>query len=653
MTEAAHPATPKPLELSVVIPVYNGGEFFRATIDSLLAQTLDRSRFEIVVVDDGSSDGSAEYCDQLAADHPGFVRAYHQENSGSPAGPRNTGARLARGEYVFFVDADDLVPADSFEHMLEHAREKRFDIGLFKVDASSWNQTYGGLFDYPQDNCTVFNSRIMNSLGPYKLFRRSIIVDNDITFPEGILYEDLPFVLECYLHASSISIITDRVYYTYCARDDGGSISQGVGAKRLDEQVEGVAHYFKVASRYATAQECPHIYTRGYRYLDYALPHIFDQKREDLLKASADIAREHYCDQVRSLMPISSMMRFDVLTAGKADVLASMLKEHPLFDFSGNDGERVTYALRIRDKKGLYANSPDFTHHLPPDCGWGRPLLCDPQVTHNLITQAVLNEQGVSFQGRFQFLRACEGGAVSACLRTNAGAAIPANIKRITCANIYENVWFDVFEWDAHMPLAQLAPEDPGIGRIDFYLDVALPDGSTLENRFGRYRTPGTFGSFAHGAVLSGTLLLAPTETPYRNLSLRVLPVEDVWKSPVKLMLRKKGLGIALDAQGTLAFDNLPATRIALELLCDDGSILVGTVLTPAGDRRRDRPFSGTLALPKLQPGAYALRIEAHVTAGSISLESALDLAEDITAKRRKAVYRLAKAPEGAKLIVS
>ncbi|MBQ3106084.1 MAG: glycosyltransferase [Eggerthellaceae bacterium] len=653
MADAPNVTTQAALELSVVIPVYNGGEFFRATIESLLLQTLDRSRFEIVLVDDGSSDGSAEYCDELAAKHPGFVRVFHQANSGSPAGPRNTGARMARGEYVFFVDADDLVPPESFENMLRHAREKQLDIGVFKVDASSWNQTYGGLFEYSQDNCTVCNSRIMKSLGPYKLFKRSIIIDNDITFPEKILYEDLPFVLECYLHAERISIITDRVYYIYCARDDGGSISQGVGAKRLDEQVEGVEHYFKVASRYATARECPHIYTRGYRYLDYALPHIIDQKRDDLLEASMGIARKHYCDEVRSLMPVSNMMRMDVLTAGNREVLASMLNEHPLFEFTGNDAQGITYALRIRDKKGRYSEKPDFTCSLPPDCGWGRPLLDDPQVAHNLITRSSFNGQGATFGGRFQLLRSCGGGAVSACLRTNLETSAPASIKHVTCENVYDNVWFDVFEWEAHMPLSQLEPADESIRRIDFHLDVTLPNGSVIANRIGRYRMPGTFSEFAQNAVCADKHVLTPTETSYRNLSLHAIPLEDARKSPAALTLRKKGLGLALNVEGRLSFDNLPTTRTALTLSDDDGANLASTTLTPEGDRRRDRGFSGLLRLPKLKPGTYALRIEARTATAAIALDSALAVEGEATLRHRGLTYRLAASPEGASLTVS
>ena len=531
-------------ELSIVIPVYNGGRFFRETIDSLLGQTLDRNRFEIVIVNDGSTDDTPQFCDALASELPGFVRVLHKENSGSPAGPRNSGARMARGEYIFFVDADDIVPPTSLESMLRHAREKQLDIGIFKIDASSWDSSYGGLFERPQDNCTVFNSRIMNSLGPCKLFRRDLIVENDINFPEGILYEDLPFALECYLHAKRISVITDMVYYVYRAREDGSSISQSIGAARLDEQVEGVAHYLKVAARYASPQECPHIYTRAFRYLDYALPHIIDQERLDLLARSAEIAQEHYCDQVRSLMPFANMSRIDALVAQEHELLGSMLKQQPLLSFSNSEENAgdVFYEMRALDGAGEYPEKREFVKALPRDFGWGRPSLEAPKIVHNLLTHASLNHTEVSFGGRMQILRACEGPAVSARLRTNQGLLADTELKMLSCRKVYADVWHMVFEWRAAMPLAVIEPTITGKQMVHFHLDTDLPNGETIANRIGRYRKPQVPGEFTQSAVSVGLWTLTPEETKYHNFSLRVTPTETPQppKPQPKKSLRRK-----------------------------------------------------------------------------------------------------------------
>src|SRR5947209_4599417 len=106
MTSAAGPA---PL-VSVVIPVWNPGPNLTRCIDSLLAQTMPVTEFEIVLVDDGSTDGTAERLDVLAGAHPGHVRVLHIPPSGWPGKPRNVGIEAARGEFVHLVDNDDTLP---------------------------------------------------------------------------------------------------------------------------------------------------------------------------------------------------------------------------------------------------------------------------------------------------------------------------------------------------------------------------------------------------------------------------------------------------------------------------------------------------------------------------------------------------------------
>ncbi|MBQ9954583.1 MAG: glycosyltransferase [Eggerthellaceae bacterium] len=655
MSETPHSAYRQTPELSIIIPVYNGGSFFRDTIGSLLGQTLERSRFEIILVDDGSTDGSAEYCDKLAASHPDFVRVFHQPNSGSPAGPRNKGARLARGEYVFFVDADDLVPAESFEHMLLHAHDKQFDIGVFKVDGSSWGLTYDGLFDQPQDNCTVFNSRIMNSLGPYKLFRRSLILDNNLTFPEGILYEDLPFVLECYLNARSISIITDKVYYTYSARTDGGSISQGVGAKRLDEQIEGIAHYFRVASRYATPQECPHIFVRGYRYLDYALPHLFDQKRTDLLEKAARDARSYYCDQVRSLMPFSQMTRIDTLIAGKTDLLRSIVKRQPLLSFNGQtDVAPPSYQLHTLNRKGLYAIEAEHVAPIPPDFGWGRPKLENPQIVHNLITHASLEADSVCFEGRLQLLRACAGIPESAQLRSSLGNSHPASFTVESARIVYADVWHIVLSWQATMPLSTLEPKDDKRQAIHFYLDVDLPSGQTVESRFGKDRLDGVFSTFAKQAVTSGAWLFAPTETSSKNLSLNAVPLALARSlaNPPSLRLEKKVFSTLLYINGGLGFDNYPGTEITLQFIDESGSCIQKETLKKSA-RRGDRAFFGSADVTSLRKGRYELSLSVEIANATLDLEGHASNTGREEIKRFARTYSLDTAFKPAMLTIS
>ncbi len=109
-----------PVAVSVVVPVYNAGKYLLPALESLAAQDLPADRFEVVAVDDGSTDGSGELLDRWAAEHPN-VRVLHQLNSGWPGQPRNRGVDTSTGEYVFFMDADDLLAPEALRRMVEHA----------------------------------------------------------------------------------------------------------------------------------------------------------------------------------------------------------------------------------------------------------------------------------------------------------------------------------------------------------------------------------------------------------------------------------------------------------------------------------------------------------------------------------------------------
>jgi poly(ribitol-phosphate) beta-N-acetylglucosaminyltransferase len=94
----------------------------------LLRQTLSTDRYEVVFVDDGSTDGSGARLDEVAAEHPKLVRVLHTPNSGWAGRPRNLGTDAARHTYVFYCDADDWMPEYALETLLERAERDRSDV---------------------------------------------------------------------------------------------------------------------------------------------------------------------------------------------------------------------------------------------------------------------------------------------------------------------------------------------------------------------------------------------------------------------------------------------------------------------------------------------------------------------------------------------
>ena len=107
-------------KLSIIVPVYNAEKWLHRCVDSLLNQDLPREDYEIILVDDGSNDGSSKICDEYLAAHPGLVRVIHQPNSGVSMA-RNAALDVAVGDYVMFVDADDYIERNCLHRIVEQA----------------------------------------------------------------------------------------------------------------------------------------------------------------------------------------------------------------------------------------------------------------------------------------------------------------------------------------------------------------------------------------------------------------------------------------------------------------------------------------------------------------------------------------------------
>ena len=119
----------KGIRISVVIPIYNSEQFLKRCTDSVLSQSY--KNFELILVDDGSKDNSGKMCDYIAS-QDNRVHVIHQENAGAGAA-RNAGINIAKGEYIVFVDSDDMIEPDYMELLSKHNEDLVF-IDVDRVD---------------------------------------------------------------------------------------------------------------------------------------------------------------------------------------------------------------------------------------------------------------------------------------------------------------------------------------------------------------------------------------------------------------------------------------------------------------------------------------------------------------------------------------
>ncbi|MEU6063721.1 glycosyltransferase [Streptomyces sp. NPDC047082] len=236
-----------PVKVSVIVPVYNPGPYIEDCISSMLRQSLPPDEFEVIFVDDGSTDQTPAKLDVLAAEHS-HVRVIHQENSGWSGQPRNVGIAASEGEFVMFVDNDDYLGDEAIERMYEYGVENKADVIVGKM-AGKGRPVPVELFRRNHPHATVENAPLIDSLTPHKMVRRAFLDRIGLRFPEGRRrLEDHVFITEAYLRADNVSVLSDYVCYYHVKRDDASNAGfqrfEPVGYfKNLREALDVVERY--------------------------------------------------------------------------------------------------------------------------------------------------------------------------------------------------------------------------------------------------------------------------------------------------------------------------------------------------------------------------------------------------------------------------
>lgn len=222
--------------LSVIVPVYNLETCLPVCLDSILGQTF--SDFELILVDDGSADGSLAVCQEYQ-EKDNRIRLLHQENGGVSSA-RNTGLNHAVGQYISFVDGDDFIEPDMYERLMKKLTQSNADISCCQLDHVTPEGKHKVAYPAISEVCSANSivSRFFTEgyikecmYGPYnKVFRAECI--GDIRFKPYKYGEDLLFVFETLQNAETICV-DDYVGYHYMERA-GSAVKSGFSLGRLD-----------------------------------------------------------------------------------------------------------------------------------------------------------------------------------------------------------------------------------------------------------------------------------------------------------------------------------------------------------------------------------------------------------------------------------
>lgn len=211
---AACPEKSRMPKISVIIPVYNVESYLPACLDSVDGQSF--RDFELILVDDGSTDRSGTLCDEYAAEHPN-TRVIHQQNAGLSEA-RNQGVAASSGEYIAFIDSDDYVAPDCLEYLLSLIEKYGVEISVARVQ-KFWGETCECLPVKPPeeklyDAAEALHLLCSGKLGIFacaKLYKRRLV--EQFPYPSGRLYEDTATTHKLVGAAEAVAYGTKVVYF--------------------------------------------------------------------------------------------------------------------------------------------------------------------------------------------------------------------------------------------------------------------------------------------------------------------------------------------------------------------------------------------------------------------------------------------------------
>ena len=215
-------------KLSVIVPVYNVEEYLEECVSSVIRQAYQD--VEIILVNDGSTDASGAMVDELAR-RDNRVRAVHKENAGLGAA-RNSGITVATGDFLTFLDSDDVIPINAYARMMHtlHQTGSDFVVGTIRrwtndvrrVPAWAEKLHSQTRLSITAEDCPEI---LQDVFACNKVFRRTFWESEQLVFPEGVLYEDQETTAKAYLQSKSFDVIED-VVYDWRIRADSSSITQ-------------------------------------------------------------------------------------------------------------------------------------------------------------------------------------------------------------------------------------------------------------------------------------------------------------------------------------------------------------------------------------------------------------------------------------------
>ncbi|MFF5210846.1 CDP-glycerol glycerophosphotransferase family protein [Streptosporangium sp. NPDC000396] len=319
--------------VSIVVPIYDVEPYLEACLASLAAQTW--RDIEVVMVDDGSPDSSAEIAAAFA-ERDGRFRLIRQENAGLGTA-RNTGIRSATGEFLAFLDSDDMLPPTAIETMLCSLLESGSDLATgnvlrFSGQGVRQSSMHKAIFTHSTQRTHVTRNDILlkDRLVTNKLWRRSFWDKHGLSFPEGVLWEDIAVALPAHFLAESVDVLSTPVYLWREREGESTSITQNrAHVKGIEDRFAAVGSVRRFLADTGRAKYLP---AWDRMVLDSDLPNflqVLDQADKAFRQRFLDLANA-YMDEagpkVLARVPAQRRVKWALVRQRRVDDLIQLLE---------------------------------------------------------------------------------------------------------------------------------------------------------------------------------------------------------------------------------------------------------------------------------------------------------------------------------------
>lgn len=351
-------------KISIILPIFNVGPHLKGGIDSLINQTIGNENLEIIMVNDCSTDGSDKIIDEYAEKYDCCVAIHHETNSGGAHTPRNTGIEASTGDYIMFLDPDDRYVPDACEKLYNTLKEYDVDLAFarfrrifeyggyvqesyspYKADLESaypgetfksanfldipdvvWDNVveralYGKTLEvtYPRDKPidiihvdNIEQEPDLLKIQPSvwcKIYKRELIMDNNLRFKKYVTGDDMAFTLEALLHAKGIVYLNNYFSYDYYIRDlpDDKSITNNVNVRLLDELMEAYIYCRKQTEGFSTNVQNVSINPHLLHWMHTWKTSPFTKSENKLLLSKVKRLKKIHNGDIKTRMLMSSM----------------------------------------------------------------------------------------------------------------------------------------------------------------------------------------------------------------------------------------------------------------------------------------------------------------------------------------------------------